>query len=82
MNRPIYLSKLARIMRDLGGVDAVNLDGGSSTALSYRDHVLSHPGRRMTNLIVVYDSPTEFAKIKPSLAPSPVVAATTSDSKS
>ena len=82
VNRPIYLSRLARIMRDLGAVDAVNLDGGSSTALSYRDDVLSHPGRRMTNLIVVYDSPTEFAKIKPSLAPSPVVAATTSESKS
>jgi len=74
VNRPIYLSKLARIMRDLGAVDAISLDGGSSTALYCKGRILSHAGRRLTNLIVVYESPTKFAKIKPHLAPSPVIA--------
>ena len=74
VNRPVYLSTLARIMRDMGAVDAVNLDGGTSTALSYRNRVFSHPARRMTNLIVVYESAARFTRIKPRLAPSLVVA--------
>jgi hypothetical protein len=73
-NRPVYLSKLAKIMQQLGAVEAVNLDGGSSTALYFKGRVLSHPLRKLTNLIVVYESPAKFARIKPLLAPSPVVA--------
>lgn len=80
VNRPIYLSKLARIMRALGAVDAVNLDGGGSTALYCKGRVPSHPSRRLTNLIVVYDSPEKFARIKPHLAPSTEVATTSSRS--
>lgn len=75
VNRPVYLSRLAKIMRDLGAVDAINLDGGASTALYCKGRVPSHPSRRLTNLIVVYESPAKFASIKPRLAPSPVVAA-------
>lgn len=74
VNRPIYLSRLARIMRDLGAVEAVNLDGGTSTALYFDGRVFSHPGRRLTNLIVVYESPIQFARIKSQLAPSPAAA--------
>jgi len=80
VNRPVHLSKVARIMRDLGAVDAISLDGGSSTALYCKGRVLSHPGRRLTNLIVVYESPTKFARIKPHLAPSPVIASKSSRS--
>jgi exopolysaccharide biosynthesis protein len=80
VNRPVYLSRMARIMRDLGAVDAVSLDGGSSTALAYRGSVFSHPGRTLTNLIVVYESPARFAKIKPQLAPSPMMAGKSSRS--
>ena len=80
VNRPIYMSKMARIMRELGAVDAINLDGGSSTALFCDGKTWSHPGRRLTNLIVVYETPTQFARAKSQLAPSPVVA--TSPSKS
>ena len=80
VNRPIHLSRLACVMRDLGAVNAVSLDGGSSTALFHKGRVLSHPGRRLTNLIVVYESPTMFARIKPQLAPSPVIAKTHSKS--
>lgn len=74
VNRAIYLGKLARIMRDLGAVEAVNLDGGSSTALYCHGKVLSHPGRKLTNLIVIYESQAKFAKVKSDLAPSPVMA--------
>ncbi|MCL6630435.1 MAG: phosphodiester glycosidase family protein [Armatimonadetes bacterium] len=74
VNRPIYLSKLAQIMQRLGAVDAINLDGGTSTALYFKGRVPSHPGRSLTNLIVVYESPEKFAKVKAALAPTPVVA--------
>jgi exopolysaccharide biosynthesis protein len=80
VNRPIYLNKLALIMKDLGAVNAINLDGGSSTALHYDGKTLSHPGRRMTNLLVVYESAARFAKIKPQLAPALIVASKSSRS--
>lgn len=81
VNKPIYLSKLAHILKDLGAVDAVNLDGGSSTALSYHNRVLSHPGRRLTNLLVVYDSPAKYARIREKLAPTPLLANTDAESR-
>lgn len=80
VNRPIYMGKMAKIMRELGAVNAVNLDGGSSTALFCDGRTLSHPGRRLTNLIVVYESPTTFARAKSQLAPWPIVAAAPSKS--
>lgn len=76
VNRAVYLRKLAYIMKELGAANAVNLDGGSSTALYCNGRVLSHPARRLTNLIVIYDSPAKYAQVRPILAPSPVVAAT------
>ncbi len=80
VNKPIYLSHLARVMRDLGAVDAMNLDGGSSTALYCKGKVPSHPSRRLTNLIVVYDSPQKYARVKPAFYPHAVIAARSSRS--
>ena len=80
VNKAIYLSHMARIMRDLGAVDAMNLDGGGSTALYCGGIVPSHPGRRLTNLIVVYDSLAKFARTKPIFCPQPVIASTSSRS--
>ncbi len=54
--RPVSLHELAGIFQDLGAVDAVNLDGGSSTALAYDGAVLSRPYRSLTNLIAVYET--------------------------
>lgn len=51
---PVSLHELARIFQDLGAVDAVNLDGGSSTALYHGGQVVSAPRRRLTNLIAIY----------------------------
>lgn len=80
VNKPIYLNEMARIMRDLGAVNAVNLDGGSSTALAYKNIVPSHPNRRLTNLLLVYENPARFALIKSRLAPSQVAAESSSKS--
>ena len=74
VNSPVYLSKMARIMRDLGAVDAINLDGGSSTALYYRGLVPSHPGRRLTNLLVIYETDEAYAKARDFLNPRPMFA--------
>lgn len=51
---PVTLNELASIFKSLGAVDAVNLDGGSSTALYHAGRVVSRPGRQLTNLIAVY----------------------------
>ena len=80
VNKPIYLSHMGRIMRDLGAVDAMNLDGGSSTALYCGGVVPSHPGRRLTNLLVIYDSLEKYARVKPILCPSPMIAGSPSNS--
>ena len=80
VTRPIYLRKLAHIMLELGTVNAANLDGGGSTALYHKGRVLTHPGRRLTNLVVIYETTEAYAKAKPRLAPSPVVSATSSKS--
>jgi hypothetical protein len=53
--RPVSLHELARIFQELGAVDAVNLDGGSSTALAFDGSVKARPYRRLTNLIAVYE---------------------------
>ncbi|MDI6826932.1 MAG: phosphodiester glycosidase family protein [Armatimonadota bacterium] len=74
VSKPIYLSTMANIMRELGAVNAINLDGGGSTALYYGGKVFRHPTRRLTNLIVIYDSPERFARVKTQLAPTPTVA--------
>jgi hypothetical protein len=54
---PVTLGELGKIAGDLGAVDAINLDGGTSTALYYRGRVLARPGRALTNLLVAYEIP-------------------------
>lgn len=59
--RPVTLGELGKIAKDLGAVDAINLDGGTSTALYYRGKVLARPGRALTNLLVAYETPVRRA---------------------
>lgn len=54
--RPVSLHELASIFKSLGAVDAVNLDGGSSTALTYDGQIKARPYRSLTNLIAVYQA--------------------------
>jgi hypothetical protein len=53
---PITLRQEASIMKSIGCHEAMNLDGGSSTALAYRGKVLLKPRRSLTNVLMVYDS--------------------------
>ena len=52
---PITWNKLANIMLDLGAVEALNLDGGGSTALYADGKIITKPTRLLTNLLMVYD---------------------------
>ncbi|MBI3920447.1 MAG: phosphodiester glycosidase family protein, partial [Armatimonadetes bacterium] len=49
----ITLSRLSAIMQQLGCTDAMNLDGGASTALYIRGKTIVAPSRRLTNLLIV-----------------------------
>jgi hypothetical protein len=69
VTRPIHLTPMARIMRGLGAWNAVTMDGGSSTALFYRGRFFSRPARALTNVLVVYDNSSAFARARPHLAP-------------
>jgi hypothetical protein len=53
-NKPIFLGRLAKIMRAIGCVQAMNLDAGSSTGLYCDGNMMARPGRWLTNAIVVY----------------------------
>ena len=55
--RAVTLGELGKIASDLGALDAINLDGGTSTALYYRGRMLARPGRALTNMLVAYEGP-------------------------
>lgn len=65
----VYLYQLARAMRALGVVNAINLDGGSSIGLYYKGRTLIRPSRRMTNLIVIYQNRERYEQVKEKLLP-------------
>ncbi|MCD6362036.1 MAG: phosphodiester glycosidase family protein [Armatimonadetes bacterium] len=52
----VSLWDLAKIMRALGCIDAINLDGGSSIAMYYRGKAVVTPARRLVNMLAVYES--------------------------
>jgi hypothetical protein len=51
----IKLRKLAEMMLAIGCVDAMNLDGGASTAMYYRGQTLVQAGRELTNVLVAWE---------------------------
>ncbi|HLO48005.1 MAG TPA: phosphodiester glycosidase family protein [Kamptonema sp.] len=51
----LSLVEEAEVMKELGCYEAMNLDGGASTALAHNGEILISPGRNLTNAIVVYD---------------------------
>lgn len=53
VHRPVALSQLARIMQTLGAEYALNLDGGSSSALYYNGSVITRPNRGLTNILTI-----------------------------
>ncbi len=67
---PIYLGRLARVMQSLGAVDAMNLDAGTSTGFYYNGATLAKPGRKLTNMIVVYGRRDRYEHALDQLVPS------------
>lgn len=51
----VTLSQLGRAMVSQGAVDAVSLDGGGSTAIYYRGKAVVPTGRRLCNMLVIYE---------------------------
>ena len=50
---PVTFGRLASIMKALGATEAVALDGGTSSAMSYGSRIVCRPGRALTNIITV-----------------------------
>lgn len=69
IKRPLQLTQLARVMRSLGCVNAAVLDGGSSTALYYRGKIITHPARKLTNVLLAYDNSIKYDQAVAHLAP-------------
>lgn len=68
-HKPIYLGRLAKVMRSVGASEAMNLDAGTSTGFYYNGATLAHPGRNLTNMIVVYGRKARYERALPELVP-------------
>ncbi len=68
-HEPIYLGKLARVMQSLGAREAMNLDAGTSTGFYYNGATLALPGRKLTNMIVVYGRRDRYERALDQLVP-------------
>lgn len=54
VSTPVTFAETARTMRSLGAVDAMCLDGGTSSAMYYRGKLIRAPGRALTNVIEIH----------------------------
>ena len=50
------IEQMRDLMLALGCVDAINLDGGGSTAMYYKGQTLATPGRNLTSTLQVFVS--------------------------
>lgn len=69
IDKPVSVHRLARIVQRLGCSQAVLLDGGSSTAMYAKGRFLSRPGRRLTNLLLIYEKAEAYRSASGQLAP-------------
>lgn len=69
VNRKTTLQKVAKLMLALGAVEALSLDGGSSTGFYANNGYAANPVRKLTNLLVVYSKSSDYAKAKVALVP-------------
>ncbi len=53
----VTVKELAEICKGLGLYQAMNLDGGASSGLIYKDQIVQPPGRLLSNAIVVTTKP-------------------------
>ncbi|MEM9506485.1 MAG: phosphodiester glycosidase family protein [Cyanobacteria bacterium P01_E01_bin.35] len=52
----LSLEDEAKLMQGIGCYQAMNLDGGASRSLAYRNQIIVPAGRNLTNVILVYDT--------------------------
>lgn len=52
----LSLEAEAKLMKELGCYQAMNLDGGASRALAYGGNIIVPAGRPLTNVLMVYDA--------------------------
>lgn len=52
----LSLEDEAKLMQGIGCHQAMNLDGGASRSLAYRNKIIVPAGRSLTNVILVYDT--------------------------
>lgn len=69
INKPVGLHQLAKILVKLGANQAMLLDGGSSTAMYANGKFLATPARRLTNLLVVYETSKSYKQSVAELTP-------------
>lgn len=69
VNRKTSFHAVARLMLSLDVVDALSLDGGSSTGLYANGRFVAAPGRTLTNLLVVYKKSSDYAYARDELVP-------------
>lgn len=69
INKKTSFHVIASVMRSLGVVDALSLDGGSSTGFYADGRFQAAPGRRLTNLLVVYKTFADYAYARDALVP-------------
>jgi uncharacterized protein YigE (DUF2233 family) len=80
VEKPVRLRTLARALQAIRAVDAMCLDGGASAGLYHQGRTRVKPGRRLTNLLVIYDSASVYRKYVDTLIPSgPQIARATGD---
>lgn len=72
VNTPVTFGTTAAIMKSLGAIDAVCLDGGTSSAMYYKGKMVCRPGRALTNIVEVHWSPAYAARALPKAEPVPV----------
>lgn len=67
--KPIYLSRMARVMKALGVENAINLDGGSSIGVYYKGKILVTPRRQLTNILLIYQDRNRYETVRDRLLP-------------
>jgi len=85
ISQGMTLPELAELMKSLGTVDAINLDGGGSTTLSIRGLVINSPcegkERPVADALLIYGTPVPQAAVAFRFAESGPVAATSGDGR-
>ena len=76
VQQDISLFNLAFVCQHLGAVNAMTLDGGTCSALYADGRTVTHPGRSLSTLLVVYATTQRYRQYAAQLAPSrlPVLA--------